>query len=252
MDDFEDNLLDEDDALDCILYDEMEKEDDSARGSGRAKTFISFLGTNDYLECSYNFHNDIIKNVRFVQEAIIRLNCMEWSENDRIIIFTTDKSFRKNWVDNGHIDWNTGKTSESTGLENRIRDLDLDCQWQQVFIPDGKTESEIWDIFSIVFEQINQNDEIIFDITHAFRSIPMFAAVILNYTRVIKNISLQGWFYGAMEAVGSLNDVRQMSVEKRIIPIFDLTSFDQLTEWSNGIDQFLTSGNASKVSHLAQ
>ncbi len=133
-----------------------------------AKIFISFLGTNDYLECSYKFRNVIIKNVRFVQEATIKLNCMEWSADDRVIIFTTKDSFQKNWKDNGHKDWKTGETQDRTGLEKRIKDLGLNCQWQQVSILDGKTESEIWDIFSTVFKQINQNDEIIFDITHAF------------------------------------------------------------------------------------
>jgi len=217
-----------------------------------ARTFISFLGTNDYIQCSYKFYNDIIENVRFVQEATIRLSCMEWSEDDKVIIFTTSDSFQKNWKDDGHKDLKTGKVLDRTGLEKRINDLDLDCKWQQVLIPDGKTESEIWSIFSIVFEHINQNDEIIFDITHAFRSIPILTTVILNYARVIKDISLQGWFYGAMEAVGSFNDVKQMPIEKRIVPIFDLTSFDQLSEWSNGIDQFLTSGNASRVTQLAE
>jgi len=216
-----------------------------------AKIFISFLGTNDYLECSYKYQNTIVKNVRFVQEATIKLNCTNWSTDDRVIIFTTDDSFSKNWKDNGHRDSGTGRTKDRVGLEQRIRSMDLGCQWYNVQIKDGKTESEIWHIFSTVFEQINQNDEIIFDITHAFRSIPMLATIILNYARIIKDISLQGWFYGAMEAVGSLKDVKKMPVEKRIIPIFDLTSFDRLTEWSNGIDQFLTSGNASKVSQLA-
>ena len=130
-----------------------------------AKTFISFLGTNDYLECSYKFRNEIVKNVRFVQEATIKLNCMRWSADDRVIIFTTRDSFQKNWKDNGHKDWNTGKIPDRTGLEKRINNIDLKCQWKQVSIPDGKTESEIWDIFSTVFEQINQNDEIIFDVT---------------------------------------------------------------------------------------
>lgn len=217
-----------------------------------SRVFISFLGTNDYLECSYKFQDDIVKNIRFVQEATIKFNCMKWSENDRVIIFTTKEAFEKNWKDNGHRVRESGKPLERIGLKRRIDDLNLDCDFKQIDISDGTTESEIWEIFSIVFRQINQEDTIIIDITHAFRSIPMLAMVILNYARVIKNISLQGWFYGAMESLGSYNVVKEMPLEKRVIPIFDLTSFDQLMEWSNGIDQFLKSGNASKISRLAQ
>ena len=216
-----------------------------------SRIFISFLGTGDYLECAYQYQDDIIKNVRFVQEATIILNCKDWSENDRVVIFTTQEAFRKNWKNNRQKSTKTKEFLERSGLENRLNDLKLACSVKQVDIPDGRNESEIWEIFSIVFEEINQNDEIIFDITHAFRSIPMLAIVILNYAKVIKDVSLQGLYYGAMEAVGTYNEVKKMPLEKRILPIVDLTSFDYLMEWSTGIDQFLKSGNAEKVSKLA-
>jgi hypothetical protein len=80
----------------------------------------------------------------------------------------------------------------------------------------------------------------------------MLAIVILNYAKVIKDVSLDGLYYGAMEALGSFEDVKKMPFEKRIIPIIDLTSFDHLMEWSTGIDQFLKSGDASLVSKLAK
>jgi len=54
-----------------------------------AKLYLSFLGTNDYIPCVYEQNNSRIENIRFVQEATIRLNCMDWSKNDRVIIFTT-------------------------------------------------------------------------------------------------------------------------------------------------------------------
>jgi len=216
------------------------------------KVFISFLGTGDYLECAYKYQNRIIKNIRFVQEATIRLNCKDWSEKDRVVIFTTQQSFKHNWIDNGHKDSKTGKSLERTGLGKLLGNLNFGCSVQQVNIPDGRNEAEIWEIFSIVFNKINPNDQIIFDITHAFRSIPMLTIVILNYAKVIKNVSLQGLWYGAMEALGNRSDVEKLSPEKRIVPIIDLTSFDHLMEWSYAIDQFLISGNSEKISNLAE
>ncbi|MCF6246488.1 MAG: TIGR02221 family CRISPR-associated protein [Desulfobacula sp.] len=217
-----------------------------------AKIFISFLGTNDYLECSYKFQNKLIKNVRFVQEATIKLHCNNWSSNDKVLIFTTKNAYQNNWKDNGHKDRKTGEYLDRIGLEKRLSDLKLNCSIKQINIPDGKNEAEIWEIFSIVFDEIEQDTEIIFDITHAFRSIPMLAIVILNYAKVIKDVSLDGLYYGAMEALGNFPDVKKIPLEKRIIPIIDLTSFDHLMEWSVGIDQFLKSGNASLVSKLAE
>lgn len=36
-----------------------------------------------------------------------------------------------------------------------------------------------------------EGDEIIFDITHSFRSIPMLAITIMNYAKVLKNCKLK-------------------------------------------------------------
>ena len=217
-----------------------------------AKLYISFLGTSDYLTCSYQYQDKLIKDVRFVQEATIRLHCKNWSKNDKILIFTTQDALKKNWKDNGHKDRKTKEYPDRTGLKKCLKSLQLNCPIQQINIPDGKNEAEIWKIFSIVFDEIEQNSEIIFDITHAFRSIPMLAMVILNYAKVIKDVSLNGLYYGAMESLGDYRSVEKMPLDKRIIPIIDLTSFDYLMEWSIGIDQFLKSGNASLVSKLAE
>ena len=91
----------------------------------------------------------------------------------------------------------------------------------------------------------------IFDITHAFRSIPMLAIVILNYAKVMKNIIIEGIYYGAFEVLGSIREASALSSKKRRVPILDLTSFDQLMEWSFAIDRFTGSGDAGLVSKLA-
>ncbi len=43
MDDFDDYLLEEDEALDCILYNEMEKEDRDSKGSNKGNTACSIV-----------------------------------------------------------------------------------------------------------------------------------------------------------------------------------------------------------------
>ena len=69
--------------------------------------------------------------------------------------------------------------------------------------------------------------------------------------KTLRNASLQGLYYGAMEALGNFSDVQKMERRKRIVPIFDLTSFNYLMEWSESIDQFIKSGNSTGVSRLA-
>jgi len=79
----------------------------------------------------------------------------------------------------------------------------------------------------------------------------MLAVVVLNYAKVIKNVSLKGIYYGAFEKLGSYHDVTKISLEKRLVPILDLTHLDQLMDWSFAVDRFLEAGDASLVNALA-
>jgi len=216
-----------------------------------SRVYISFLGTNDYLPCTYFHHEKELKNIRFVQEATLHLFCKEWDNNDRILIFATDGSYKSNWLDDGHKDRKSGEIKKCNGLKTCIEKSKLQAEVQRIRIPDGQSEQEIWDIFQIVYDQLKSDDEVIFDITHAFRSIPILAIVILNYAKVMKHIVIEGIYYGAFEALGSIHEADALPLQKRRVPILDLTSLDQLMEWSIAIDRFTGSGDAGLISRLA-
>jgi len=212
-----------------------------------ANVYISFLGTSKYIPCIYYDKNgNQVQVERFVQQATITINCNDWNDQDRVLIFTTKEAYQKNWLDNGHNDG-------SEGLEKCLQNMNLQARVQQIDIPSGNNENEIWEIFSIVYGSINMEDAIIFDITHAFRSIPMLAIIILNYAKFMKNVSLKGIYYGAFEALGkNPKEALAMDISKRRIPIFDLTAFDNLLEWSSAVDQFVNAGNAKPIGLLAK
>jgi len=217
-----------------------------------ANVFVSVLGTNNYVPCSYNFDDEVVvKNARFVQEATVSRCCKDWSESDRILIFTTDEAEKKNWLDNGQIDPETNEPIIQQGLKSRLDALGLSAAVTNVKIPEGKTESEIWEIFNAILGRLGQGDEVVFDITHAFRSIPMLVMVVLNYAKVVKGVKLLGIYYGAFEVLGSPKKVAQMPMEKRIAPIFDLTPFDRLMDWTTAIGAFMRSGDATLATDLA-
>ena len=131
------------------------------------KVYLSFLGATDYIPCTY-FRENIgeVKNARFVQQAMIGLFCKDWNQEDRICIFTTNAAETKNWNDNGHV---RKYASECKGLKSCIDQFNLDVDVRNISIPEGKNEKEIWEVFQIIYDCINLNDEVIFDITHAFR-----------------------------------------------------------------------------------
>jgi len=213
--------------------------------------YLSFLGTNDYLTCTY-YREDMppVENVRFVQEATLGAYCREWKETDRGFIFVTKDAEKTNWRNNG-IEKRVKDGKDCEGLESRISKLDLPFPVEMVRIPEGFTEEQLWKIFKIVFDRLEPEDNVVFDITHAFRSIPTLAVVVLNYARVLKNITIQGIYYGAFEALGPAWEVRTKPLEERKAEVLDLTSLETLLSWSGAIDGFLKSGNARQIKSLA-
>ncbi|HOV84916.1 MAG TPA: TIGR02221 family CRISPR-associated protein [Syntrophobacteraceae bacterium] len=216
-----------------------------------ANIYVSFLGTNDYLECIYCGDGlEPVGPVRFVQQATIKNNCSTWGADDRILIFTTEEAERKNWLDNGHRN-KEGKILERKGLRCCIGKMELSVPHENVTIPEGYSEDEIWQIFKRLNDCLCPGDNVVFDITHALRSIPLVAVVVLNYAKALKHVSLRGIYYGAFEALGSYDQVKAMEVESRKVRILDLTALDQLMDWTVATHRFLESGDARMAGALA-
>ena len=212
-----------------------------------ANNYISFLGTNPYLECIYYEPDNQLNahKCRFVQEATLLFNCKTWSQSDRVIIFTTQEAYQKNWLNNNN-------EANLPGLKDCIDSLSLEASVSQIDIPQGINESEIWTIFKKMFDELNPDDAVIFDITHAFRTIPLLAIVVLNYARIMKNVHLKGIYYGAFETLGSIQDVKAMPPDRRRVPVLDFTSLNQLLEWTTAIEHYLKSGNADELGQLTE
>jgi len=211
-----------------------------------ARKFLSFLGINNYLACTYFLGRQESPKVRFVQEALAQIHCRDWNSEDQLVIFITPESFRRNWNDNGHGE------EKCQGLHQCLKALHLPCEIRPVTIPDGKSEEEIWTIFNTVCNELADNDSVLLDITHALRSLPMLAMVVLQYMQVLRQVHLAGIYYGAFEVLGTIPHVKQMAVDDRRVPIFNLTAFAQLADWSIAIDRFLAAGNAEMIHELTK
>ena len=188
-----------------------------------ANLFISFLGTGDYEHCNYRYGKKEIKNVGFVQEAMLKIFCSDWQEKDRILIFYTKESKEKNWEK----------------LSIRLKSLNIKPSVEGILIPTGKDEKGIWEMFSITFDKINNDDSIICDITHSFRSIPLLGIAVINYAQVLKDASLKGVYYGAFEAS-----------ETSTKPIFDLTPYSSIIDWSFATSEFIKRGETGALVEL--
>lgn len=210
------------------------------------KSFISILGTNDYLECRHSFNNKIgQKVVKYVQEDLIKFFCKDFDENSEIRIFLTNDARKKNWDDNGH-------GVENIGLKKRLEHLSLKAKIKDYSIPSGNNEDEIWQTFQLIYDTFYNKEVVIVDITHSFRSLPMLLTILLSFTKQIKNIQVAGIYYSAFESLGPLAEVRKMPPENRIAPIIDLTSFSKLQDWTLSTFDYVTNANTKMLNKLVR
>lgn len=104
-----------------------------------------------------------------------------------------------------------------------------------VMIPDGHSEADLWTIFDALTQHVDQGDELIVDITNGFRSLPFLSFLAVAFLRIARKVRVQGIYYGAWEARDRDNDET---------PIFDLTPFVTLLDWTIATDRFVRFGDA--------
>lgn len=209
-----------------------------------ARIFMSVLGTSCYVEAQYKLEEDVSAPTPFVQEAYLTLTKDSWSKEDRLIFFLTDKARKKSWEDGGNFE---------EGLYSRLKKLSLAAKVVALPFKEGYTEEDIMQNFLTIVEQLYEGDEVIFDITHSFRSLPMLNLVALNYARVLRGARIERIHYGAFEVLGEPREVKEnIPVEQRIAPIFDLTPYVTLMDWAFAVDDFVRYGMAERLAEMVR
>lgn len=103
----------------------------------------------------------------------------------------------------------------------------------------GLNEAELWsnfDVFMRIGKNLNENDEIFLDITHSFRSIPLFNYLLLDLIGILRfrnDFKIGGLFYGMLD----------VSREFNYAPIVDLSPLYNITLWARGAYSFINYGN---------
>jgi hypothetical protein len=205
------------------------------------RVFISFLGTNNYVPVKYRLGEyRSSQPVRFVQEALIEAVCKNWEKQDAIYIFYTNKAWKMNWQDAGH-------TESSEGLYSVLKRMNPKPPIIDRFLSEECLEKDIWEIFTAVFNELKAGDQIYFDSTHAFRLIPLFSIPLFNYAHFMKHTDLRAIYYGAFEKLGSAKEVSEMEVNKRIVPIIDLSNLVGLQATSVAASNLVEFGKVGSI-----
>ncbi len=161
-------------------------------------TLISFIGSGDYEEVNYLIDGKQFK-ARLSLKPII-----ETFHPDIIYVIGT-------------------KESKWTLLEG--------LNYQKIEIPSGRNENELWQIFSSIAEGLSiENTEIIFDITHCFRSIPFFVVLLSKFLSFIKKqTEIRSIFYGFLD---------KQTKESRIVDLAPLLEMLDVIDSLNSLEKY--------------
>ncbi|WP_243293110.1 TIGR02221 family CRISPR-associated protein [Bacillus sp. FJAT-47783] len=204
---------------------------------------FSFLGLGDYLPCYYTFEGEKASFSRFTQTAIYEL--MSKDNQMEVVLFLTKDAKKKNWFNSEGRDGNFQE-----GLASTFQRIAPDAKVKLVEISKEQDEQGNWMLFDAILKEVQEDDTVYFDITHSFRSIPLLALIVLTYARLVKNAKIGKLVYGWFESLGPQIEVKKMPDEKRVAPIVDMTNMVTLLDWTNGVNQFKHTGDASFIKQL--
>lgn len=204
------------------------------------KVYMSVLGTSLYDKVTYAGSGCSVLT-RFVQEATLKdIGVDDWGEGDAVYIFLTEKARKDNWgKDITQRKNRDGNMVEYSGLELALERMNLRCAVQDIDIVDGKNESEMWEIFNVIYSLLEDGDELYFDLTHGFRSLPMLLLVLGNYAKFLKNTKMMYMSYGNYEAR-----------KDGIVPIVDLLPLASLQDWTSSASSFRETGRVDMLRAL--
>jgi CRISPR-associated Csx2 family protein len=233
-------------------------------------TLITFIGTGsldrnnnakrEYRQATYTYNGQEVGCDSFVSSVLY-----DYLEVDRLILIGTAKSMWEEVylrfsekqglsLDDDYYLHLAG-LSESSRFDTPLDSFDL-SKVEAVLgegshirlIPYGLNESEQWDIFHVlneVFQELEEGEEVSLDITHAFRSLPLFSFTAMTYLQDVttKNVKLSGIYYGMLDVAKEFDGKA---------PIVNLSLILELQDWIKGAYAFIQYGHADLLSSLVE
>lgn len=210
------------------------------------RVFLSVLGVAFYETCRYRKDDFTGSETLFVQKSL--LEYLQQQENwggdsDLVLMLLTDLARKNNWDKNLKTRFCAKFQKEVAyqGLEKIL--LDMNLSYRDIAIPDGKDSDEMWEIFEVIFDELQDGDELYLDITNSFRYLPMLLVVLVNYAKLLKNVKVKAIFYGNYEA---------RDKESNIAPIMDLLPLSVLQDWTLAASDYLRYGQVEKLFELSE
>lgn len=204
-----------------------------------AKIFLTVVGTGNYKPTKYRLNNSDYEN-RFVQKSLLKLLDESGEKFDKIVFFLTERARSSNWEQYIRVETlSSGEKISNTdeGLKPFL-DEHFPNKYEAVDICDGQSEAEQLELFNTMYNSIGEGDEIVFDITHGFRFIPLLFFPLISYAKELKDITIKNIYYGLLNNDGDFSD------------IIDLKGYEEILNCANAAHNFRCSGNSAEIAEL--
>lgn len=205
---------------------------------------ISFLGKGQdgrgYRSASYRFEDGTV----FTDQKYLGQTLTRKLQPSRVILLGTSGSM-----------WDVFLESEAGALENEWLELADAVTRQSVdvaqlrpfeqylsrtmgmpvhceLIPYARDTTEQLAILSGLGELLGNGEEVIMDVTHGFRHLPMLALVAARFLEKTRQVTVRQIYYGAFD----------MSQEQ-LTPVLELKGFLELLDWVDGLSTFDKDGD---------
>lgn len=216
-------------------------------------TLISFLGKGQdgrgYRPANYRFEDSMLAE----GQKYLGLTIAQKVQPSRVILLGTSGSM-----------WDVFLESEADHLTTEWLEL-ADCVKQQTvnslqlrpfesylqhkmnaevhceLIPYARDTTEQFEILSRLAELLYDGEEVILDVTHGFRHLPMLALVAARFLKKTKNIKINQIYYGAFD----------MS-QDNITPVLDLSGLLELLDWVDALSCFDKDGDFGIFTELLE
>lgn len=218
-------------------------------------TLISLIGKSyldpktGYRPANYRFAPDFVRSVPF-----FGMGLLEYAKPDRLILAGTSGSMWDVFFDHQQTD-DEGMlalidavaqetvTPELLAVHEQRLTEKLGIPVQCLLISYARDEAEQAAILTDLATHLQPDEEVILDVTHAFRHLPMLALVAARYLARVRGVQVQEVYYGAFG---------MPSGQAGETPVLRLSTMLHMLDWVDALAVYESSGNYGAFADLLQ
>ncbi|ENV00584.1 tm1812 family CRISPR-associated protein [Acinetobacter variabilis] len=214
-------------------------------------TLVSFLGkgqhNSGYRDTDYIFDDGEV----YAHQKYIGLALQKKLAADKVILLGTSSSMwdvfleagsdalEEQWFSLSDAVKTSSVTAELLQPFEQYLQQQLKAQVRCILIPFARTTQEQIEILSVLANALSEHEDIMLDVTHGFRHLPMLSLVAARFLKVIKSVHVQHIYYGALDMT---------SVEGT--PVLKLDGLLNLLDWIDALGKFDKDGDYGEFTQL--